>query len=35
MSYLIDPRPAAGASGTINGVVGMFVVWYLLNEISC
>jgi len=35
MSYLIEPRPAVGASGTINGVVGMFVVWYLLNEISC
>jgi membrane associated rhomboid family serine protease len=32
---LADPRPAVGASGAINGVVGMFVVWYLLNEISC
>lgn len=35
VSYLIDPRPAIGASGAINGIVGMFVVWYLLNEISC
>jgi membrane associated rhomboid family serine protease len=35
ISYLIDPRPAVGASGAINGIVGMFVVWYLLNEISC
>jgi hypothetical protein len=35
VSYLIDPRPAVGASGAINGIVGMFVVWYLLNEISC
>jgi membrane associated rhomboid family serine protease len=24
-----------GASGAINGIVGMFVVWYLLNEIAC
>ncbi len=34
-AYLIDPRPAVGASGAINGIVGMFVVWYLLNELSC
>src|SRR6516162_3778323 len=34
-AHLIDPRPAVGASGAINGIVGMFVVWYLLNEISC
>jgi membrane associated rhomboid family serine protease len=34
-AFLIDPRPAVGASGAINGVVGMFVVWYLLNEVSC
>lgn len=34
-SHLIDPRPTVGASGAINGVVGVFVVWYLLNEISC
>ncbi len=27
--------PAAGASGAINGVVGVFVIWYLLNDISC
>jgi membrane associated rhomboid family serine protease len=35
LSYAIDPRPAVGASGAINGVVGLFVVWYLLNDISC
>lgn len=35
VSYLVDPRPAVGASGAINGIVGVFVVWYLLNEISC
>ena len=35
ISHLIDPRPAVGASGAINGIVGMFVVWYLLNETSC
>jgi len=34
-AFLLDPRPAVGASGAINGIVGMFVVWYLLNEISC
>ncbi len=34
-AYLIDPRPAIGASGAINGIVGMCVVWYLLNAISC
>ncbi|MCI0356560.1 MAG: rhomboid family intramembrane serine protease [Acidobacteria bacterium] len=31
----IDGRPGIGASGAINGIVGMFVVWYALNEISC
>lgn len=35
VSYAIDPHPAVGASGAINGVVGMFIVWYFLNEISC
>ena len=35
IAYAVDPRPAVGASGAINGVVGMFVVWYLLNQISC
>jgi membrane associated rhomboid family serine protease len=34
VSYLIDPHPAIGASGAINGLVGMFLVWYLLNEIQ-
>ncbi len=32
---LIDGRPGIGASGAINGIVGMFLVWYALNEISC
>jgi membrane associated rhomboid family serine protease len=35
LAYLFDPRPLAGASGAINGIVGVFVVWYLLNEITC
>jgi membrane associated rhomboid family serine protease len=35
VSYAVSQRPAVGASGAINGIVGMFVVWYLLNEISC
>jgi membrane associated rhomboid family serine protease len=35
IAHWIDPRPAVGASGAINGIVGMFVVWYLLNETSC
>jgi membrane associated rhomboid family serine protease len=30
-----DGSPAVGASGAINGVVGMFLVWYPLNSISC
>lgn len=34
VSYAADPGPLVGASGAINGVVGLFVVWYLLNEIS-
>lgn len=34
LAYWIDPRPAVGASGAINGIVGMFLVWYLLNDIS-
>jgi len=35
VSYFFDPRPSAGASGAINGIVGVYIVWYLLNEISC
>src|SRR5262249_28031129 len=35
ISSTIDPRPAIGASGVIHGVVGMYLVWYSLNEISC
>jgi membrane associated rhomboid family serine protease len=30
-----DHHPAIGASGAINGVVGMYVVWYARNYISC
>jgi len=32
---LIDPNRVIGASGAINGIVGMFLVWYPLNNISC
>ncbi len=32
---LIDGSPVIGASGVINGIVGMYVVWFALNEISC
>ena len=32
---LLSPAAAIGASGAINGVVGMYVVLYPLNEISC
>jgi len=28
-------EPAIGASGAINGIVGMYLVWYPLNAISC
>lgn len=28
-------EPAVGASGAINGIVGMFLVFYALNDISC
>lgn len=35
LSFAIDHRPAVGASGAVNGIVGVFVVWYLLNEVSC
>jgi membrane associated rhomboid family serine protease len=30
-----DGAPAVGASGAINGVVGMFLFWYPRNQISC
>jgi membrane associated rhomboid family serine protease len=35
LTFAIDPRPAIGASGAINGIVAMFVVFYFLNDISC
>src|SRR5262249_20398620 len=35
ITFAVHPIPAVGASGAINGIVGMFVVWYLLNEITC
>jgi membrane associated rhomboid family serine protease len=35
MHMLIDGAPVIGASGAINGIVGMFLVWYPTNTISC
>ncbi len=35
VDYLMSKQPAIGASGAIMGVVGMFVVWYFNNTISC
>jgi membrane associated rhomboid family serine protease len=35
ISWQIDPRPSIGASGAINGIVGIFLIWYLLNDIAC
>ncbi len=32
---LFDGRPAIGASGAINGIVGMFAVLYPINNVSC
>ena len=32
---LMSDHPAIGASGAINGIVGMFVVWFPMNLISC
>jgi membrane associated rhomboid family serine protease len=32
---LFDGNPAVGASGAINGIVGVFLIWYPLNSISC
>jgi membrane associated rhomboid family serine protease len=32
---LIDGRPAVGASGAINGIVGFFLVLYPVNDIRC
>jgi len=30
-----ENTPAIGASGAINGIVGMFLIWYPLNSVSC
>lgn len=32
---LFDGRPAIGASGAINGVVGLFLVYFPKNDIRC
>ncbi|MEM8783303.1 MAG: rhomboid family intramembrane serine protease [Planctomycetota bacterium] len=32
---LLDGAPAVGASGAINGVVGLFLVFFPRNDISC
>jgi len=34
-AVVVSGGPGAGASGAINGIVGMFVVWYAVNEITC
>lgn len=32
---IIDGDPAVGASGAINGVIGMYLVFYPQNEVTC
>ncbi len=32
---LMSDAQVIGASGAINGVVGMFLIWFPINEISC
>ena len=31
----MDGSPAIGASGAINGIVGMYLIYYPLNDVSC
>lgn len=33
--FFIDGRPAIGASGAVNGVVGMFLIFYPRNNVTC
>jgi len=33
LSQMLRPAPSVGASGAINGIVGMYVVWYALNDV--
>ena len=30
-----DGDPAVGASGAINGIIGVFLIWYPVNTVSC
>ena len=32
---LFDGAAAVGASGAINGIVGIFLIWFPVNSISC
>ncbi|NUM54593.1 MAG: rhomboid family intramembrane serine protease [Candidatus Hydrogenedentes bacterium] len=32
---IIDGDPAVGASGAINGIIGMYLVFYPQNEVTC
>jgi membrane associated rhomboid family serine protease len=31
----MDGRPAVGASGAVNGIVGMFLIFYALSDMRC
>ncbi len=35
IALTFDSRPGIGASGAINGLVGMYLVFFPLNDISC